>query len=85
MTNADVPAIAVSHLPKDLQKNPFTGKTLNSEPKNDGITLIGSHKHSISDHGKYKFNYTDDKVFHVKDNIFIRENWSGAKPIIENN
>ena len=84
MTNADVPTIAVSHLPEDLQRNPFTGTPLNSEQKNDGITLVSSHKHAISSHGKYKFNYTDDEVLHVKDNIFIKENWTGAKPVVEN-
>lgn len=83
MTNADVPTIAVSHLPEELRKNPFSGKALNSEQKKDGITIIGSHKHSISEHGKYKFNYTEDEIFHVKENLFVRENWSGAKPIPE--
>jgi arylsulfatase A-like enzyme len=83
MTNADVPTIAVSHLPEDLQKNPFTGKVLNSEEKHDGITIISSHKHSVSEHGKYKFNYTDNEIVHVKNNIFVKENWSGSKPIPE--
>ena len=83
MTNADVPTLAVSHLPEEFHKNPFTGKVLNSEEKNDGITIIGSHKHSVSEHGKYKFDYTSDEVFYVKDNIFVKENWSGAKPVVE--
>ena len=83
MTNADVPTIAVSHLPKEFHKNPFTGKILNSEEKRDGITIISSHKHSISEHGEYKFNYTEDEIVHVKDNIFVKENWSGTKPIPE--
>ena len=83
MTNADVPTIAVSHLPEELRKNPFSGKVLNSEQKKDGITIVGSHKHSISEHGKYKFNYTENEVFHVKENLFVRENWSGAKPVVE--
>ena len=83
MTNADVPTIAVSHLPEELRKNPFSGKILNSEEKKDGITIISSHKHSVSEHGEYKFNYTDNEIVHVKDNIFVKENWSGAKPIPE--
>ncbi|MCH5150981.1 MAG: hypothetical protein J1G30_09975, partial [Spirochaetales bacterium] len=84
MTNADVPTIAVSHLPEDLRKNPFTGKMLNGEQKNDGITVVNSHKYSISDHGTYTFKYTDNELFHVKDNIFVKENWTGVKPDVEN-
>ena len=77
MTNADVPTIAVSHLPEDLQKNPFTGKDISSKEKKDGIYIFTKgQKHKPSDHGKYKFNIGKDEVVHVKDNIFDAKNWT---------
>ena len=76
MTNADIPTIAVSHLAKDLQKNPFTGKEISSKEKNDDIKICTSMKFRPSDHGKYKFNIGKDEVVHVKDNIFDAKNWT---------
>ena len=79
MTNADVPTIAVSHLPKDLQKNPFTGKNISNEEKNSGINITISRKWNPSDHtkkNKYLFNIEKDEVVHVKDNIFDAKNWT---------
>ena len=76
MTNADVPTIAISHLPKEYHKNPFTGKDISSKEKNKGVNIITNAKFDFSHHGKYKFNIEKDEVVHVKDNIFDAKNWT---------
>ena len=76
MTNADVPAIAVSHLPENFRKNPFTGKELSTQVKKDGVNICTSTKFDFPNHGKYKFNIEKDEVVHVKDNIFDAKNWT---------
>ncbi|CAK0766109.1 conserved membrane hypothetical protein [Gammaproteobacteria bacterium] len=78
MTNADVPSIAVSHLPHDKRVNPFTNNTLDVNSKANGINIVASHKWQISDHGEYIFNFNESDIVHVKDNIFVKENWSGT-------
>ena len=63
MTVADVPALAVNGKDDKAQKN--NGMTV--------ITGLGE----ASDHGKYKFNYTEK--YRVKDNIFKAANWEKLK------
>ena len=76
MTNADVPTIAVSHLPENLRKNPFTEKNISSKEKAAGVNICTSMKFRPSDHEKYKFDIGNDEVFHVKNNIFDAKNWT---------
>ncbi len=76
MTNADVPSIAVSHL--DNGVNPFTGNPIKGEQKKDGVDIVTVHtwKEDLN-YSKYKFKFSDKDIIHVKNNIFIKENWTG--------
>ena len=77
MTNADVPALAVSHLPKDLRKNPFTGKEINMNEKIGGVDIVTGHdweKDMVP--GKMTYTYREEDVVHVNTNIFDEKNWS---------
>ncbi len=76
MTNADVPYIAASHLINPA--NPFTGKLLSVNTKSEGVKIITGRLWSVSDHGKYKFNFTQDEVISVHDDIFNIDNWNGV-------
>ncbi|MBQ2295419.1 MAG: hypothetical protein II258_08535, partial [Spirochaetales bacterium] len=77
MTNADVPALAVSHLPKDLQKNPFTGKNINMDEKENGVDIVARHnwEKDMVD-GKTTYTYREEDVVHVHTDIFDEKNWS---------
>ena len=63
MTVADVPSLAI-------------GGTDNKEDKKEGMTVV-TGLGEASDHGKYKFNYTEK--YQVKDNIFKAANWEKLK------
>ena len=76
MTNADVPSIAISHLPEELRKNPFTGKEVSNNEKKNGVKVCTSTKFDFSHHGKYRFDIKKDEIVHVKDNIFDAKNWT---------
>ena len=77
MTNADVPALAVSHLPKDLQKNPFTGKNINMDEKENGVDIVARHnwEKDMVD-GKTTYTFSKDDLLHVHTNIFDKNNWN---------
>ena len=77
MTNADVPALAVSHLPDDLQKNPYTGKNINMDEKENGVDIVVRHnweKDMVP--GKTTYTYREEDLVHVHTNIFDEKNWS---------
>ena len=76
MTNADVPAIATSHL--ENARNPFTGKIIAGDYKKEGVDIVTIHSWRQERNRKYKFNFTEKDIIHVKDNIFIKENWKRA-------
>lgn len=63
MTVADVPSLAISG-------------TDSREEKKEGMTVV-TGLGEASDHGKYKFNYTEK--YRVKDNIFKAANWEKLK------
>jgi YidC/Oxa1 family membrane protein insertase len=73
MTNADVPILATRAVIPSA-KNPFTGKTFQSE-KADGITLTTTHLWEMDKHFKNTFNIKPNEWLHVRDNIFKSENW----------
>ncbi len=76
MTNADVPAIAFENI-VDNPVNPFTGKTVTSSEKQNGI-IVTSAGIFMPFHSKSKNTFTapDDTWFKVKDNIFNADNWT---------
>ncbi|HAX18529.1 MAG TPA: hypothetical protein DCY00_08070 [Actinobacteria bacterium] len=74
MTNADVPAIATDHLGNAL--NPFTGKALKGDHKKDGVEIVTIHTWRQERFSKYKFKFTEKDIIRVKNNIFLKENWT---------
>jgi len=48
--------------------NPFTGKIITNNQKNDGVIITG-HDYRVSE----KYNFTD--AYKVRDNIFDENNW----------
>ena len=73
MTNADVPTIATEGLIDD-PKNPFTGKSINSNYKNEEeLKLVQVGEWNVqNNHGN---TYSAGQWFTVKDNIFDVNNW----------
>ena len=67
MTVAEVPYIATSHLEKPT--NPFTGKVITNDQKNNGVIL--TEVHGLENAIKYNFL----RAFKVHDNIFDENNW----------
>ena len=77
MTNADVPSLAVSHLPKDLQKNPFTGKNINMDEKIGGVDIVVHHDWVKDlEPNKTTYTYNSEDLIHVGTDIFDDKNWS---------
>lgn len=76
MTNADAPVLLTQGLIKDA-KNPFTGKAINSDAKNDGA-LICLDDIFMPYHNKDNYVFTADKNkwYRVKGNIFDSTNWT---------
>ncbi|WP_297249205.1 YidC/Oxa1 family membrane protein insertase [uncultured Brachyspira sp.] len=76
MTIADVPYLAVKHL--DNPKNPFTGKIITNDYKNiNGIDVIVTADGDPNANFEKNFNYIAS--YNVKDNIFIKTNWTQIK------
>ena len=75
MTNADTPTIAFEGVIEN-PINPFTGKTVNSDIKQNGayVTIDNIFKPHHSNSSNI-FTVKSDSWYHVKDNIFIDENW----------
>jgi YidC/Oxa1 family membrane protein insertase len=79
MTQADVPAIALSGVVKD-PVNPFTGKPVISTAKETGSQKICiSGKWSPHEHGSHTFTIMPNEWYMVHDNIFDKNNWSRAE------
>ena len=76
MTNADTPTIVCDGIINN-PINPFTGKPINSIPKQEGL-LITTDDIFMPHHSKsaYTFTVKPDSWYRVKDNIFIDENWT---------
>lgn len=73
MTNADVPTLAFADL-IDNPVNPFTGKDINSDYKNNGdqwINFTSSWKTEDND----GYTFKQSQWFSVHDNIFDVNNW----------
>ena len=73
MTNADVPTLALAELIED-PVNPFTGKPINSEAKNDPVQYIcGSHIYQLNKNNGNTF--LPGVWYSVHDDIFDMDNW----------
>ena len=81
MTTADVPILAMEGIVEN-PVNPFTGNSVDSDNKKDGV-LVTTHLNLWSpEHNKseYIFTVSDDSWYHVKDNIFVDSNWTQEVP-----
>jgi hypothetical protein len=74
MTNADVPLLAVKELIKDA-KNPFTGEALEAD-KDEGVNIFLGGTSQTRDYPDWRSLDKVSRFYHVKDNIFIEENWT---------
>ena len=75
MTNADTPSLAFKDTIEN-PVNPFTGNSISSEVKRDGI-LVTTDDIFMPYHSKssYTFTVKPESWYRVKDNIFIDTNW----------
>lgn len=79
MTQADVPALALSGLVQN-PVNPFTGNPVSSAAKEAGPQKICiSGRWSPHEHGSHTFTITPDEWYMVHNDIFDKNNWSGAE------
>lgn len=72
MTNADVPSIATESIINN-PKNPFSGKPINNEAKQNEVKIMVSNEWKTDDNNGNTFKKT--QWFSVKDNIFESDNW----------
>ena len=82
MTNADTPSLLLNGLIEN-PVNPFTGKVIPTDTydiKKDGVYISAADTHQPANNGKYTFSIKPNQWWHVKDNIFISENWKQEKP-----
>jgi YidC/Oxa1 family membrane protein insertase len=79
MTNADIPSLAVKNI-IDGPENPFTGKPLNDNPKQDGVFITTNHLPMAHNHNKNTFNINKNQWIFVHDNIFDGDNWLLKEP-----
>lgn len=76
MTNADTPSLAFKNLVEN-PVNPFTGKEISNETKNDGV-IVTTDDIFMPHHSKSSkiFTIKNNSLYMVKDNIFIDKNWN---------
>ncbi|MDR0598479.1 MAG: membrane protein insertase YidC [Treponema sp.] len=75
MTNADVPLIAVNGIIPGA-KNPFTGNELKPDKEN-GVNILQGDFGQPRDYPGYAALDKNSHFLHVKDSIFVKENWTG--------
>ncbi|AEF85878.1 inner membrane protein [Treponema primitia ZAS-2] len=73
MTNADVPLLLMNNL-FDNPVNIYTGLPLKSN-KEDGVVITTIPALSSRNHYKNKLKIANNQWMHIKDNIFVPENW----------
>jgi len=78
MTNADVPFFALNGLLEN-PVNPFTGNSITTEPKKNGIYISTYPAPMAGNHGKYVFNIKKDQWMYLHDSIFEPSNWKRAE------
>lgn len=77
MSNADTPWLATEGIiPPEKQVNPFTGKPLKKEDKNQWIKINTAKSQSTRKRYNSGWDVPDDKWFTVHDDIHAEENWS---------
>jgi hypothetical protein len=74
MTNADVPLLAVKDLINDAA-NPFTGKPLKAD-KDGGVNIFLGGTSQTRDYPGWEALDRVSNFYHVKDDIFVEENWT---------
>jgi membrane protein insertase Oxa1/YidC/SpoIIIJ len=74
MTNADVPFFALNSLLEN-PANPFTGNSITTQPKENGIFITTYNAPMAGNHGKYVFNTNKDQWMYLHDSIYEASNW----------
>lgn len=74
MTNADTGTLATQNLIPDA-KNPFTGLSYNLENKLDYVKVVYPDPESTHNRHNFKFRVSNDKWFHVENDLRKDENW----------
>jgi YidC/Oxa1 family membrane protein insertase len=74
MTNADVPLLAAKDLIKDA-RNPFTKKPLEAD-KEGGVNIFLGGTAQTRDYPGWEALDKVSRFYHVRDNIFVEENWT---------
>ncbi|MDR1900924.1 MAG: hypothetical protein LBQ88_01390 [Treponema sp.] len=75
MTNADVPFLAFQGQIEN-PVNPFTGKKISVEPKNNPLYVARSGGIHLEDPESTQISLDPYKDYYVHDNIFDPDNWS---------
>ena len=78
MTNADVPAIALSGLVETM-KNPFTGNELAVEAESKSADIMWADDWYIDENNGIAFQPYDAPWYHVSGDIFNPENWERVR------
>jgi hypothetical protein len=74
MTNADIPFFALNGLVEN-PFNPFTGNTINTQSKDEGILITTHHSPMAGSHGKYVFNIKKNEWMYLHNSIYEASNW----------
>jgi len=74
MSNADVPFLALNNIIEN-PVNPFTGKTISIEDKNNPLYIAISGKNHFSNDSSTQYKLDLNKDYFVSKNIFVKENW----------
>lgn len=83
MTNADVPAIAMSGI-IDSPTNPFTGNPVNTDRKNSSPIIVIGDKYDFDVNTETVFDRPEIPWYSIHDNIFDPSNWEmvrAAEPV----
>jgi hypothetical protein len=75
MTNADVPALAVTGL-IDNPVNPYTGKQISSDAKYELLYMTTTLNYDVLENNGNVFDTSDGEWYIVGDNIFDVNNWT---------
>jgi hypothetical protein len=74
MSNGDVPVLALKDIIED-PANPFTGRSLQDNPKESGLHITINHLPLPDQHNKNTFKIQKNQWIFVRGNIFDAENW----------
>ena len=75
MTIADTVSLATEGIGDKNTMNPFTGKEINMDAKENGILVLHSEYYNVAINNGYTFISNDNRWFRVKDDFTDEQNW----------